>query len=206
MLRCTITASSRQAHRSASRCPHHTLANTPNPVVNSVTIDSAEDPLCPDGACPPPPDCQTPAAQGVALLAAPVGGGDPSDNQDCVRTAVTTVGGEDITPPTGPGGTSVSGTGETAGSGSAACRSPVRERCRSQRGGDAPRRCSRSSSCLTTGAAPPADPPRAHPPRCSSMAATASAHVVVPTPPRRPARRAGARRPDRPERRPRVSR
>jgi len=59
--------------------------------------------LCPDGVCPPPPECPEPASPATptaAVLAEIVTAADPpSDNQDCVLTAVTAAGGGQIVPP-----------------------------------------------------------------------------------------------------------
>jgi LPXTG-motif cell wall-anchored protein len=83
--------------------PAQVLAGTVGPVRNDVTIDSPEDPLCPDGVCPPPPECPAPsipAGQAVAVLAQTVTAADPpSDNQACVLTAVTGAGGGNVVPP-----------------------------------------------------------------------------------------------------------
>src|SRR5262249_34929699 len=82
--------------------PARALADAPSSVVNVVKIDSAEDLLCPDGTCPPPPECPEPAATVAAVtIAAITVGGDPTDNQACVRTPVireTVVGPEATTP------------------------------------------------------------------------------------------------------------
>jgi LPXTG-motif cell wall-anchored protein len=67
--------------------------------------------LCPDGVCPPPPDCAPPPVDALILFA--IGGGDPSDNQACVSTEVTSVGGETVGPdiPATPDGTGDEGGG-----------------------------------------------------------------------------------------------
>jgi hypothetical protein len=100
---CTITQSIVVGGTVTIIIPARVLAGTVGPVRNDVTIDSTEDPLCPDGTCPPPPECPEPATRAgptAAVLAETVTAADPpSDNQDCVLTAVTAAGGGQIVPP-----------------------------------------------------------------------------------------------------------
>jgi uncharacterized repeat protein (TIGR01451 family) len=90
VLTCTLTAPIAPGASVQIIVPARALANAPKSVVNVVKIDSSEDVLCPDGTCPPPPECPEPTASAVAAvrLAAITVGGDPSDNQACVRTPV----------------------------------------------------------------------------------------------------------------------
>jgi uncharacterized repeat protein (TIGR01451 family)/LPXTG-motif cell wall-anchored protein len=106
VLTCTLTAPIAAGATVQIIVPARALADAPSSVVNIVKIDSPEDVLCPDGTCPPPPECPASTATTIAAvtIAAVTVGGDPSDNQDCVRTVVapgeTVVGPEASTPPT----------------------------------------------------------------------------------------------------------
>ncbi len=86
-LTCTITASIAVGDTVTIVVPARVVAGTTGSVQNLVTVDSPEDPLCPNGECPPPPECvasATPATPTAAVTA-----GDASDNQACVLTPVT---------------------------------------------------------------------------------------------------------------------
>jgi hypothetical protein len=91
VLTCKLTAPIAPGATVHIIVPARALADASSSVVNIVTIDSPEDLLCPNGACPPPPDCPEPAATTVSAvtLAAITVGGDPTDNQACVRTRVS---------------------------------------------------------------------------------------------------------------------
>jgi fimbrial isopeptide formation D2 family protein len=88
VLTCTLTASIAPGATVQIIVPARALTTAGTSVVNVVKIDSSEDLLCPDGTCPPPPECPAPASTVVTVAAITVGG-DPSDNQACVRTAVS---------------------------------------------------------------------------------------------------------------------
>jgi fimbrial isopeptide formation D2 family protein len=102
-LTCTLTAPIAAGATVTIVVPARVLMGTVGPVRNDVTIDSPEDPLCPDGVCPPPPECPepvAPAGQPAAVRAETVAAADPpSDNQDCVLTLVTGAGAGQIVPP-----------------------------------------------------------------------------------------------------------
>jgi uncharacterized repeat protein (TIGR01451 family) len=106
VLTCTLTAPIAPGSMARIIVPARALAGAPTSVVNIVKIDSPEDVLCPNGTCPPPPECPQPNATAVAAvtITAVTVGGDPSDNQACVRTPVTpggsAVGPEASTPTT----------------------------------------------------------------------------------------------------------
>ena len=73
---CTITTSLAVGDTVTIVVPARVVAGTAGPVRNVVTIDSPEDPLCPNGTCPPPPpDCTSPSAS--------------TDNEACVLNSVT---------------------------------------------------------------------------------------------------------------------
>jgi fimbrial isopeptide formation D2 family protein len=98
---CTITTSLAVGDTVTIVVPARVAAGTVGPVENVVTADSREDPLCPNGTCPPPPECAapaTPATQTVAVLASTTAA-DPSDNQACVLSSVTAAGGTVVPPP-----------------------------------------------------------------------------------------------------------
>ena len=61
-LTCTITRSLAVGETVTIVVPARVLAGTVGPLRNVVTIDSREDPLCPNGECPPPPECVASAA------------------------------------------------------------------------------------------------------------------------------------------------
>jgi hypothetical protein len=109
-LTCTITQSIAPGETVTITVPARVVAGTVGPAQNLVTINSTEDPLCPNGACPPPPACTSTAPQVVAVAAsfeatasvsaASIGGGDPSDNQACVITPVEATLGTGVVPVT----------------------------------------------------------------------------------------------------------
>jgi hypothetical protein len=105
VLTCTLTAPIAPGATVQIIVPARALATAGTSVVNVVKIDSPEDVLCPDGTCPPPPECpeQTATAVAAVRVAAITVGGDPSDNQACVRTPVesaeTPIGPEAEQPP-----------------------------------------------------------------------------------------------------------
>ncbi len=90
-LTCIITASIEPGGSVQLVVPVRAAVGAPSPAINSVTINSSEDPLCPD--CPPPPQC-VPAASlpagavGAPVVLAAIAGGDPNDNQDCESTPI----------------------------------------------------------------------------------------------------------------------
>jgi uncharacterized repeat protein (TIGR01451 family) len=99
-LTCMITASLAVGDTVTIVVPARVVAGTTGPVQNIVTIDSPEDPLCPNGTCPPPPECV--ASVAPATPTAAVTAGDASDNQACVLTSVTEASGGVVTPPAPP--------------------------------------------------------------------------------------------------------
>ena len=114
-LTCTLTESIPPGGSVDLVVPVRAEVGAPNPSTNTVTIDSPEDPLCPDGVCPPPCDptsaelraspapvavrMQTAdirAAEPLAVIAAVAG--DPTDNQACVQTPITEASSANVAP------------------------------------------------------------------------------------------------------------
>ena len=113
-LTCTLTESIPAGGSVDIVVPVRAEVGAPNPSTNTVTIDSPEDPLCPDGVCPPPCDptsaelafagtgrvrMQTAdirAAEPLAVIAAVAG--DPTDNQACVQTPITEASSANVEP------------------------------------------------------------------------------------------------------------
>jgi hypothetical protein len=112
-LTCTIAASIAVDGTETITVPARVAATAVGPVENTVTIDSREDPLCPNGACPPPPECAastTFATRNIAVLAKSAAG-NSSDDEACVVTSVT--GSGSVVPP--PTSTPVSAAPSTGG-------------------------------------------------------------------------------------------
>jgi len=89
-LACTITQRMAPGATVTITVPARIIAGTTGQVRNLATVDSPEDPLCPNGECPPPPECPEPVtagAQPIAVLAETVTA-NPNDNQACVLSAV----------------------------------------------------------------------------------------------------------------------